>query len=140
MKELVRWRKPQQARKAGVFLAEGRREIGRAASAGLTVRWVVGRPMALEALPLDPLVERRTATGPVMERVLGFHDADSADAAVAVVERPDAVDPAGLWARVPGRRLALIAEGVEKPGNLGAMVRTASAMGCGAVEIGRAHV
>ena len=84
VKALVRLRRPAQARASGTFLAEGRREVERAAAAGLRIRIVVGGSEALGELRARfPAGVCRTASDEVMHKLLAFHEAGSRDAVVA---------------------------------------------------------
>ncbi len=132
LKDLVALRRRRARESSGLTLLEGLEETALALDAGV-------RPRALFHCPelmLDPaagaaLVERARSVG--TETVeLGR----AAFEKVAYREGPD-----GILAKVPapGRRLeeidlptdalVLLCEGVEKPGNLGAMLRTADAAG-----------
>jgi TrmH family RNA methyltransferase len=121
----------------GLTLVDGAREARRALEAGVRVETAFVCPgllrsaNALAALAL--LRTRGAATIEVSERAfekLAF--GDRADGLVLVVHAPpttlDVVHLAG-----PGDPLVLVSEDVEKPGNLGAIIRTADAAGCDAV-------
>jgi TrmH family RNA methyltransferase len=117
----------------GLTIVDGVRELSRALDADATVR-------DLFALP-DPepevaaLVERACGAGanavPVDRRVLdhlGY--GERTEGLVAVIEAPD-VSLAHIV--LPPDPLAVVLEGVEKPGNLGAVLRTADAAGAACV-------
>lgn len=132
LKDLAALRRRRVREASGTSLVEGLEETTHVLDAGV-------RPTSLFHCPelmLDPaageaLVERARATGAEVVRV-----GRTAFEKVAYREGPD-----GILARVPapGRSLAeidlpadalvLLCEGVEKPGNLGAMLRTADAAG-----------
>lgn len=129
VKAVVRLREGRERRKAGLFIAEGTREVGRAADAGLRVREVYFREDArafVDSL-LKAGVEGIEVTPEVLKK-MAYHD--EPEGVLAVVETPrwglDAIE-------VAAETLLLVAVGTEKPGNLGAMVRTAEAAGCAAV-------
>ena len=116
---------------SGRFLIEGARELERALAAGVDVEHVLYATDAAASL-LAQLPEEvpRTALGP------------SAFAAVSIRRHPPAIAGVGLdrghdldSVRPPPHALVLIADGIEKPGNLGAMVRTAEAVGADAVIV-----
>jgi TrmH family RNA methyltransferase len=109
-----------------LFLAEGVREVERALAAGLVVRDVYTAP---ELLP--GWTHRGTE---VSARVLArmSYRADP-EGVLAVVETPDRPIP-------PAPTLLLVAVGIEKPGNLGAMARTAAAAGADALLVADARV
>ncbi|HZO35099.1 MAG TPA: TrmH family RNA methyltransferase, partial [Gaiellaceae bacterium] len=127
MKEVVRLRRGRARRAAGLLVVEGRREVARARAAGLAFRATFVAPELLDS-PLPP----NDATPPVEEvsaRVLR-HMAYRSDpeGIVAVVEAPTHRLP-------PSPTLVLVAVGVEKPGNLGAMARGADAAGADALLV-----
>ena len=124
-------RRLSRRRDPGVFLVEGHRQLRRALEAGVAIREVVVAPELFlgETDPaLVALAERRGAR--VLEICASaFHSIATTarpDGLVAVVERwstalttlPDSSFP-----------LILVAQGVERPGNLGAIVRAACSSG-----------
>lgn len=129
VKQVVKWRKPRDRRAAGVVLAEGSREVDRALGGGLSVVEL----FATEAFWDAP--DRPDFGGVSPTRV-----SEAVLAKMAYHDRPEgllAVFRAPAWSLealpdTPGG-LYLVAVGTEKPGNLGAMVRTAAAAGCAAV-------
>jgi RNA methyltransferase, TrmH family len=123
VKEVLRLRKARERRRRGLFLAEGRREVERARAAGLTI---VTTYFAPELLAWDEGVE-------VSARVLAkmAYRADP-EGVLAVVEAPARAVPAEPT-------LVLVAVGIEKPGNLGAMARTADAAGADALLVADAQ-
>lgn len=124
VKDVVRLRKARERRASGLFLAEGRREVARAIAAGLTVRESYVAPELLPDWP-HPAEE-------VTARVLArMSYRDDPEGILAVVEAPEHAVPADAT-------LVLVAVGIEKPGNLGAMARTADAAGADALFIANA--
>ena len=134
VKQLVALRHRRARDRAGVTLVEGYEELDLALSAG-------ARPLALYVCPgLDgrdpePMIDRVAGLGAEVVRV-----SRPVFGKIAYRESPDgwlAVVPAietGLGQLHPGARpLVLVCEGVEKPGNLGAILRTADAAGVAAV-------
>lgn len=134
VKQLVELRRRRARDAAGVTVIEGHAELSLALDVGV-------RPTQLYVAP--DLV--RTADTDLAPRVVPWgtevvtlsSDAfakasyrESPDGWLAVVPAPDvslaAVD-------LPAQPLVLVCEGVEKPGNLGAMLRTADAAGVDAV-------
>ena len=130
--EVLCLRRQPERRRKGLFLAEGVREVTRAFEAGLAVRQVYACPGLLrtESVPIRawlsrlPATERFEVTEPVMQKLAYRQDPEGI---LAVVEQPqwrlEAMGP------VVGPDLWLIAVGLTKPGNLGAMARTAAAAG-----------
>lgn len=136
IKRAMKLRKSRDRRKLGVFLAEGRREVTRAVAAGLEVRELFIAPELLDAPP--PAVAAKTFEVPAT-LLAKMTYRDDPEGLLAVVADPGwslgrDLPPAGAGGVV------LVAVGTAKPGNLGAMVRTAAAAGCGAVIAAGAYV
>jgi TrmH family RNA methyltransferase len=126
VKEVLRLRKARERRRDGLFLAEGRREVSRALAAGLAVRRVFVAP---ELIP-----DWRGGGEEVSARVLArMSYRAEPEGVLAVVEIPQRPLP-------EGSTLLLVAVGIEKPGNLGAMARTADAAGADALLVADANV
>jgi RNA methyltransferase, TrmH family len=125
VKAVLRLRKGRERRRDGVFLAEGRREVERAVAAGLVVREVYFAPELIADWPGGEEVSAR-----VLSRMSYRTDPEGV---LAVVEIPQRTLPVEAT-------LLLVAVGIEKPGNLGAMARTADAAGADALLIGDATV
>jgi TrmH family RNA methyltransferase len=116
VKDVLRLRKARERRRDGLFVAEGTREVERALAAGLSPRAIYVAP---ELLP--------EWTGPAAEEVSARVLAKMAyrsepEGLLGVFEAPKRELPAGAT-------LVLVAVHIEKPGNLGAMARTADAAG-----------
>jgi TrmH family RNA methyltransferase len=121
VKEVLRLRRGRERRRAGLFLAEGEREVRRAREAGLAIRATYFAPALLHWD--DPAAEE------VDERVLRkMAYRDEPEGVLAVVEIPQRELPANST-------LILVGVGIEKPGNLGAMARTADAAGADALLV-----
>ena len=138
IKHVVHLRKNRDRRDEAVFIAEGRREIGRALDAGLKLRQFFYVPSL--AGPWDRL----------LSEFPGLQIAEPPDGAfeltppllqkIAYLERPEGLlalfdQPTWDLQHIPrtASDLFLIATSIEKPGNLGAMARTAAAAGCTAL-------
>jgi len=125
IKHAVKLRDGRTRRKTGLFLAEGQREVERAIAAGLRVQELFLCP-ALGCPPPGPGGHDApvfTVTEPLMHK-LAYRQ--NPEGMVAVVEQKQwSLSDVPLGAD----GLLLIAVGVEKPGNLGAMARTAAAAG-----------
>ncbi|MDX6426161.1 MAG: methyltransferase, TrmH family [Gaiellaceae bacterium] len=115
-------RKSRERRRSGLFIAEGPREVERARSAGLTVRATYFAP---EILAWD---EGEEVSARVLAKMAYRAEPEGV---LAIVEIPQREVPANAT-------LVLIAVGIEKPGNLGAMARTADAAGADALLVGDA--
>ncbi|HZP74152.1 MAG TPA: TrmH family RNA methyltransferase [Gaiellaceae bacterium] len=130
MRKLARKTSPQ------LCLAEGRRTVAAALRAGAAVRELLVAPALLraedEALVLwaDRLgIEVIEVGADAFATVIPHRRPDGL---IATVERP----PAALWdIRLPASPLIAVAVGIERPGNLGTIIRTACASGADAVIV-----
>lgn len=135
VKDAVGLRDARRRRRQGRILIDGARELRRAIEAGLSLRevfvfapWCTSEDAraVLDRLP-GAGAERVDVTQPVFER-LAF--GRRSDGVLAVADMPRrALDQLEL----PDEPLVAVLEGVEKPGNLGAVVRSADAAGWSAV-------
>jgi len=125
VKEVLRLRNGRERRRAGLFLAEGRREVERAHAAGLVVRSVYVAPELIADWDGGEEVSAR-----VLAKMSYRAEPEGVLAIVEIPQRP-----------LPERStLLLVAVGIEKPGNLGAMARTADAAGADALLVAGMHV
>lgn len=123
VKEVLRLRKSRERRQSGLFIAEGPREVERARAAGLTVHATYFAP---ELLAWD---EGEEVSARVLTKMSYRAEPEGV---LAVVEIPQRAIP-------DDATLILVAVGIEKPGNLGAMARTADAAGADALLVGDAN-
>jgi TrmH family RNA methyltransferase len=123
VKEVLRLRKSRERRRSGLFIAEGPREVERVRAAGLIVQATYFAP---ELVAWD---EGEEVSAQVLARMAYRAEPEGV---LAVVQIPQRDIPSAA-------RLILIAVGIEKPGNLGAMARTADAAGADALLIGDAN-
>jgi RNA methyltransferase, TrmH family len=139
IKQLVALRRRREREQAGVTLVEGQAEIDLALAAGVAPQALYHCP-ELASPGAGQIVERAAARGaeilrvsrPVFEKVSYREGPDGLLAVVPAVET--ALDALLLGNRPLGDRpLVLICAGLEKPGNLGAILRTADAAGVNAV-------
>jgi TrmH family RNA methyltransferase len=134
--EAVRLRDRRERERTGRTLIDGARELTTAISAGTEIEVVyaleedgstpVSVVATLEAARLEG-IEVVSVSPPVLER-LAFGDRQ--DGVVAVARIPD-IGLAGLSPEEPA--LIVVIEGLEKPGNLGAILRTADAVGASVI-------
>lgn len=120
-----------------VFLAEGSRALRSALAAGAGVREVYAAPALYLREEDEPLVTRAEAGGarvvevePAAFRTI-VRDVRS-DGLLALIERPVTVLD---LLRLPREPLVVVAVGIERPGNLGALLRTACAVGADGVVV-----
>jgi TrmH family RNA methyltransferase len=123
VKDVVRLRKARERRRSGLFVVEGARELERARAAGLTVLATYFAPGLLDWPEGEEVSERVLAKMTYRTEPEGV---------LAVVEAPHRELPAN-------GSLYLVAVGIEKPGNLGAMARTADAAGADALVVAEAQ-
>ncbi len=129
----ARLRDARQRRDTGLTLVDGRREIARAAAAGVEIVEVFVDAERLAAPPdwLEALESRGARLTPVRGAALArVAFGDRNEGCVAVIRfRGRAIDEVVF---APDRPL-LVVEGIEKPGNLGAILRTVDAAGLGGI-------
>jgi TrmH family RNA methyltransferase len=123
----------RNGRSDGVFVVHGYRVIRHALDAGAPVRELyTARDLHLGAGDARIAVDAARAGADVValsrEAFLSLRGLPRPDGLLAVVERP-----ALALADLPTNALVLAAESIERPGNLGTIVRTAAAAGASAV-------
>jgi RNA methyltransferase, TrmH family len=134
IKQLASLRRRRSREESGVTLVEGLAEIELALAAGVQPQALYHCRQLATAESL-PLAERVAAIGtevihlsrPVFEKVSYREGPDGWLAVVPAVETELAS------VQLPPRPLVLVCAGLEKPGNLGAILRTADAAGVAAV-------
>ena len=137
MKQLVRLRERRDRDEAGLFLVEGYREVRRALEKGVRLKELYFSPDWFLGENEPALIEQARQAGAQL-----FELSKDAFAKVAYRERPDgllAVAP--QWKRtlddlkLGAAPFLLVCESIEKPGNLGTILRSADAAGCDAVIV-----
>ncbi|MAF26830.1 MAG: RNA methyltransferase [Gemmatimonadota bacterium] len=137
VKSAVRLRDRRARRREGRFLVEGSREIARALDAGFRAETLFAQEKLVESSGLPFLVERAAACGarviPVAPSVFAkLAIREESDGLVAVFPIPD---PSPERLRPGAAPLLLAASGIEKPGNLGALLRSADAFAVDALLV-----
>jgi len=133
VKALARLKTKRGRKEAGAFLVEGAREVARAlASERVRPRQLVVAPELLtgaeaEVLGAHPDLPRLTVSAHVMEK-LAYREHPGGLLLVAEARWPS-LDALPL----PQPPLVVVAVGLEKPGNLGAVFRSADAAGAAVV-------
>jgi RNA methyltransferase, TrmH family len=125
----------------GLTLVDGQRELGRALDAGVEVIEAFVDAERMSAPDLAPSVARLRSAEATVHATSGDALArlafgDRAEGVVAVIRRPS-VELAAL--RLPDVPLVVVVEGIEKPGNLGAILRSADGAGADAVIVADAR-
>ncbi|HET7704114.1 MAG TPA: TrmH family RNA methyltransferase [Candidatus Limnocylindrales bacterium] len=134
VKAAVRLRDRRERDETGLTILDGAREIRRALDAGVRVETAFVAPDLLrtpDAFAVEERLRHRPTTIGVTPAVLAkVAFGERSDGIVAIVETPR-MGLADL--ALPDDALVVVVEGVEKPGNLGAVLRTADAAGAHAV-------
>lgn len=135
VKAAVRLRDRRERETTGLTIVDGAREIGRALDAGVEIVDAFVSDGVAPSAEAEAVVRRLRATSRSVASV--------SDAVIAKVAFGDRSDGMVAVARVatlaledlvlPADPLVVVAESVEKPGNLGAIVRSADGAGADAV-------
>ena len=127
---LLLQQKSAQRRADGLFVVEGRREVEHCLEAGFTLRSAfVCEEIAEAPLSLPQDVEVVPVSRNVYERI-AYRGGTEGIVAVAEVRKAELTD-----LRLSSSPLIVVLESVEKPGNLGAVLRSADAAGADAVIV-----
>ncbi len=135
IKAVLALRRRAERERSGLMLVEGRAELAVALASGARPAELYYSPALIRAGDVHPLLDRASAAGAELIEVGGrvFERAayrQTPDGWLAVFPAP----PTDLQRlQVPADAVVLVCESVEKPGNLGAMLRTADAAGVDAV-------
>lgn len=128
IKALVRLKERRHREREGRFLIEGVAEVLRAQAAGVQLEMLLWAPSRLAALPAP------------LGRLPAAQLSEAAFARLSVRQAPDGLIAVAKMQQlnlddIPhnDQPLLLVIDGVEKPGNLGALLRTADAVGCDGV-------
>lgn len=137
VKSLVRLRQRRERDRTGRFLVEGFRELTRAADSTVEVETLFVCPDLYLGEGEGRLVDRLAVSGVEVVEV-----AETPFRKASYRDRPEGLlavarqFPTSLSALdLSGPALALVAESIEKPGNLGTMLRTADAAACTGVVV-----
>ncbi|BCY28702.1 TrmH family RNA methyltransferase [Flavobacterium okayamense] len=134
IKSLVQLQEKSKVRKQnGTFLIEGQREIDLALKGEYEIETILFLPEIISIESLKELVNRQINTIEISKEVyqkLAYRDTTEGIIAVAKTKLLALKD-----LKLSKNPLILIAEGLEKPGNLGAILRTADAANIDAVII-----
>jgi TrmH family RNA methyltransferase len=137
IKELVRLRSRRARDATGTFVVEGYREMRRALDAGVRLRAVFACPELYLGSNEPDLVAGAAAAGAEIVQVAPdpFRKASYRDRPEGVLAVADQFSTDIDRLPLDGNRLILIAESIEKPGNLGTMMRTAEGAGLDGVIV-----
>ncbi len=136
VKALVRLRRRRDRDAAKRFLVEGNREVRRVVAAGVAIEELVVCPALLDEerrATVDDLTAAGTAVVMVAEapfRKVAYRR--HPDGMLGVARQPElSLERLSL----PPKALVMVVAGIEKPGNLGAMLRAADGAGVDAVVV-----
>ncbi len=133
VKSLLALEKPRERRKQQLFIVEGKKEIGYALEAGYRIGNLFFCDEIVSEAELAELPLENKLLIPVSKEVFDkIAIRESTGGMIAVAEQKTHRLAEIKLSKNP---LLLILEGVEKPGNLGAVLRTADAAGVDAVII-----
>lgn len=117
--------KSRERRARGLFVIEGRREFERAVAAGYEAAEI----FVLEGTPAPEGFEAEYVSEAVYEK-MAYRESTEGLVAVMKAKETSLAD-----LRTSGSPLVIVLESVEKPGNLGAVLRSADAAGADAVIV-----
>ena len=137
VKQLVKLRDRRPRDAAGVFMVEGYRQIRRALEKNVTLQELYFSPDWFLGENENALIKQAEESGALLIEL-----SKDAFAKVAYRERPDGLLAlAPQWERslddlkLPEEPFLLVVEAIEKPGNLGTILRSADAAGCDGVIV-----
>lgn len=137
IKELVRLRDRRHRDRSGTFVVEGFRAVSRATDAGLEFERLYVCPELFLGTNEAALIARVAGSGAAVVEVATdpFRKASYRDRPEGLLGVARQFDTALDALVLPDQPLVLVVEAIEKPGNLGTMLRTADAAGCDAVIV-----
>lgn len=133
IKHLLALSKPRERKKEGLFIVEGRKEIGFALEGGYSLKSLFYCAELIAPDALDRLTPSPEVLIPVSREVFDRVAVRENSGGVIAIARQKQHRLNDV--RLSERPLILVLESVEKPGNLGAILRTADAGGLDAVII-----
>jgi len=125
--------KARNRKKEGLFIIEGLRELGLAQAGGYVLQTLLFCPAILDFEQVRPFMNEQCQGIEISKEVyqkLAYRDSTEGVLALAQM-KTHALDQLQL----PANPIILVAEATEKPGNIGAMLRTADAAHIDAVII-----
>lgn len=133
IKNILALEKSRERKRQNTFIIEGLKELTLAVEGGYTINSVFFCPAIVSAETVTGIVGRENLLVPVQQAVfekIAYRDSTGGIIALAE-QKKHTLDTI----RLTGNPLLLIVEAVEKPGNLGALLRTADAANIDAVVI-----
>ncbi len=130
---LLLQQKSAERRKAGLFVLEGQRELEHCANHGYQIRELyVCREITGDDAPLPPCARPYEVTEVGRQVYARVAYREGTEGMIALVEQRLRTLEGLRW---QGNALFVVLEGVEKPGNVGAILRSADAAGVSAVVV-----
>ncbi len=131
VKSLIALEKPRERRKQGLFTIEGKKEIGLAINAGYKIGNIFFCQELILYEEVSAICKPDTQLIPVSKEVFDkIAIRENSGGLMAVAEQKSHLLD---QLKITSNALILVLESVEKPGNLGAILRTADAAGVTAV-------
>ncbi len=137
IKAVIKLRKRRERDATGTFIVEGYRELRRMIDAGLSPRTLLVSQELFLGTNEPDLVARCSDAGSEIIEVAAapFRKASYRDRPEGLLAIADQFDTSLAQIPLGADPLVLVAESIEKPGNLGTMLRTAEAAGLSGVII-----
>jgi len=137
IKALVKLRNRRDRDETKVFIIEGYRELLRAVDAGVSLQTLYVCPKLFIGHNEPALVERCRAAGAQITQLTDapFRKASYRDRPEGLLAVADQFDTSLERIPLDGNPLVLVAESIEKPGNLGTMMRTAEGAGLSGIIV-----
>jgi RNA methyltransferase, TrmH family len=133
IKNVLALDKARERKKQNLFVIEGIKELTLAVESGYDIQSIFFCPAIIPEEQVRKIIDRENLLIPVQETVFGklaYRESSGGIIAIAEQQRHDLKN-----IRLSKNPLLLIVESVEKPGNLGALLRTADAANIDAVII-----
>ena len=126
--------KSRERKKKGLFLIEGKRELSLAIRAGYTIKTLLFDAELISESELKPLINAASETIEISKDIFSkLAHRNTTEGVIAVAKsKPHSISNLQFSS---GNPLILVAEAPEKPGNIGALLRTADAANLDAVII-----
>ncbi len=139
MKEAIKLQNRRRRDETGLFLIEGYRELSRALKGGVTIQKLFTCPKMFLGENEPSLIQAIEEMGgaafectPAVFRKLSYRDRPDGLLAIAVQMRSSL---GLLKSQMSDTPLLVVAEGIEKPGNLGSIMRSADGVGADGVIV-----